>query len=271
MKIALVQMFCGFGEVDANLAAMRAFARRAKADGAEMVVFPELTISGIYKDPKVWELAQSLDGPSVRAALDLSRAEGLYIGFGFTERAPEGLPYNAYAVAAPRGELAGVYRKNYIPHLEVPFWQGHRERPVFDLGGRRFAVAICWDNTEEELLAHYGRAGARVVLMPHAWDADPLDHAGKPLEHRTILELYEHHQHGRLGGWASHDAMRDQFLAYIPLRAKAHDFYALFVNQAGQPHPAIRFEGPSFAVDPQGKLLACTCDGAEQMLYVDVP
>ena len=87
---------------------------------------------------------------------------------------------------------------------------------------------------------------------------------------KTILELFEHQRSGRLGGWASHDAMRDQFYAYLPQRAREHGFYALFVNQAGQPHPALRFEGPSFAVGPRGEILAETKDGSQQMLLAEI-
>jgi predicted amidohydrolase len=64
--------------------------------------------------------------------------------------------------------------------------------------------------------------------------------------------------------------MRDQFYAYVPQRAREHGFTALFVNQSGQPHPALRFEGPSFAVDPRGRILAETRDGSEQMLLAEI-
>jgi predicted amidohydrolase len=270
VRAALVQVECVWGDADANIAKIDAWSRRAREVGADLAVFPELTVHGIHKDERIWQLSEGLDGPSVGRVRDIARATGLFLGFGFSERASP-LPYNAYAVATPEGRLAGVHRKNYIPYLEVPYWQGHAERPVFDVGGRRVAVAICWDATEEQLLAHYGRQRADVVLMPHAWDADPLDTAGGLLKHDTILELFEHQRCGRLGGWATHDAMRDQFYAYVPQRAREHGFHALFVNQSGQPHPALRFEGPSFAVGRRGEILAETKDGSEQMLLVEIP
>lgn len=270
MRIALVQMLCRWGDVEANLAAMDAHARAARGHGAEMVVFPELTVSGIYKDERVWELAEGLDGPSVRRVLDLARREGLFIAFGLTERARP-LPYNTYCIAGPDGALLGAYRKNRVPTLEAPFWQPHGERPVFSIRGRRFAVATCFDNCDEALLAGYGRRGVELVLMPHAWDADPLDEHGAELSHGSMAELIEHWRAGRLAGWRSHDEMREQFFAYIPRRAKDNGFYALFVNQAGQPHPALRFEGPTFAVDPEGRILAQTESGEEGVLQVEVP
>jgi predicted amidohydrolase len=262
-------MACHWGEVDRNIASMESYAGRARQSGADMVVFPELSVTGIYKDDRVWELAEDLDGESVRRMRDIARKCGLFVGFGFTERARP-LPYNAYCVAGPDGSLAGIYRKNYIPVLEVPWWQGHSERPVFSVAGRRFAVAICWDATERDLLAHYGRERAQVVLMPHAWDADPLGLDGKELKHDSMAELLDHYRNGRLGGWQSHDGMLEQFLRYIPDRARENGFYALFVNQSGKPHETLSVEGPTFAVDPQGKILVCTKSGAQQMLFVRV-
>lgn len=263
-------MECRWGETGRNLAAMESFAIEARKQGAGMVAFPELTLTGIYKDDRVWELAEDLDGPSVRAAGGIAERHKLSIGFGFTERANR-LPYNAYCVAGPDGKIRGVYRKNCIPRLEVEWWEGHHERPVFEAGGKRFGIAICWDTTQEELLAEYGRKCAEVILMPHAWDADPLDSDGNELQHQRMAELYEDHRTGRLTGWRDHDGMLKQFLGYIPARARENGFHALFVNQCGQPHPALRFEGPTFAADSNGSVIASTRSGDEQIIYADLP
>jgi predicted amidohydrolase len=166
--------------------------------------------------------------------------------------------------------VAGIYRKNCIPVLEVPWWQGHAGRPVMRVAGRRFGVAICWDNTQPGLLAEYGRNEVDAVVMPHAWDADPLGPDGKALDHRHMDELYEDYRSGKLCGWESHDGMLAQFLRYIPERARENGFHALFVNQSGQPHEALRMEGPTFAADPRGEVLARTTGGEQQVVYVDI-
>jgi predicted amidohydrolase len=269
MRFALVQMHCAWGKVRENLSAMECFARQARDRGCHMAVFPELTTTGIFKDDRVWDLAEDVEGESVRFVRDLARAAGLAIAFGFTESGAP-LPYNAYAIIGADGALAGVYRKNHIAPLEVPWWQGHGAGPVFEIAGARFAVSICWDNTYPELLAAYGQRGAEVVLMPHAWDADPLAADGTDLPHATIAELFDHCANGRVAGWRDHDGMREQFYRFIPQRARENGFHALFVNQAGQPHPAIRFEGPTFAVDRDGRILAETSNGEEQVVFADL-
>ena len=270
MRIALAQMYCPWGHVEDNIASMEIMTYRAKANGAHFIAFPELTVTGIFKDDKIWALAESMEGSIVKKVIDIAVETGLIIGFGFTESAIP-LPYNAYAIALPSGTLAGIYRKNYIPQLEIPWWQGHTERPVFIIEDKRFAISICWDNNNSELLAHYGKEKVDVVLMPHAWDADPLDHQGKDLRYDTINELVDHHTTGRLAGWQTHDEMATQFYSYIPQQAKENSFYALFINQSGQPHPALLFDGPTFAVNPKGKVIAKTKNGLEQLVYVCIP
>jgi predicted amidohydrolase len=269
LRVALAQIHCPWADRRANLARMAGWAERAKAEGAELVAFPELCVPGICKDERLASVTETLDGPSVGAVRALARRLGLAVGFGFSEKA-EGKPYNAYAIVDPDGSLAGVYRKNHIPKLEVPFWQGHSDRPVFPVLGRRVAVSLCCDNKYPELLAHYAREGAEVVLMPHAWDADALDEEGQVIDYDSMEEIVAYRQ--RMGGmrWKSHDEMRDDFYEYIPALARANRFWALFVNQAGRPHDYLEFLGPSFVVDPTGRVVAETRDGSEQLVPATV-
>ncbi len=170
----------------------------------------------------------------------------------------------------PDGSLAGVYRKNHIPKLEAPFWRGDTARPVFRALGRSMAVSICWDNRHPELLRHYSRAGAEIVLMPHAWDADALDEDGTVIEYDSMEEIGARLR--RTGGmrWKTHDQMRDEFYPAIPGLAREGRFWALFVNQAGRPHPCLDFVGPSFVVDPSGRVVAETRDREEQIVFATI-
>jgi predicted amidohydrolase len=265
LRVALAQIQCPWADREGNLERMAGWAERAKAEGAGLVAFPELCVSGICKDERLAAVTETLDGSSVASVRALARRLGIGIGFGFSEKA-EGKPYNAYAVVEPDGTLAGVYRKNHIPKLEVPFWQAHSARPTFVALGRRFAVSLCWDNKYPELLAHYAREGAEIVLMPHAWDSDALDEEGRVIDYDSMEEIVAYRR--RTGGmrWKTHDQMRDDFYAYIPALARENRFWALFVNQSGRPHECLEFLGPSFVVDPTGRVVAETRDGSEQLV-----
>ena len=269
LRVALAQIDCPWAESRANLQRMVGWAERAKTGGAEMVVFPELCVSGICKDERLASTAEALDGPSVAFVRMVARDLRLAIGFGFTEQAA-GLPFNTYVVVEPDGRLAGVYRKNHIPRLEVPFWQADTARPVFRALGRSTAVSTCWDNQHPELLRHYARGGAEIVLMPHAWDADALDEDGTVIEYDSMEEIGARLRRTGRMRWKTHDQMRDDFYQTIPGLAREGRFWALFVNQAGRPHECLDFVGPSFVVDPSGRVVAETGDRAEQIVFADV-
>lgn len=262
-------MYCKWGDTDYNLERISYYCREAKAASVELVVFPELTVTGIYKDERVWGLAESLEGPSIGRVLDLARQNQLAVGVGFTEKT-EGKPYNAYCVIDPGGEITGIYRKNYIPKLEVPFWQGDSARPTFEVFGLKLGVAICWDNKYPELHEHYRSQGVRLIVMPHAWDSDALDGEGQVIDYSSMEEIVQYHRETGRYTWKTHDQMRDDFYAYIPQLARDGHCYALFVNQSGRPHPSIQFVGPSFAVSSRGEILAETRDGSEQMLIAEL-
>jgi predicted amidohydrolase len=269
IRVALAQVECPWANTQGNLERMAGWAERAKAGGAGMVVFPELCVSGICKDERLASISEALDGRSVAFVRALARSLRLAIGFGFSEKA-DGLPFNTYVVVEPDGALAGVYRKNHIPRLEVPFWQGDTARPVFRALGRSMAVSTCWDNRHPELLRHYSRGGAEIVLMPHAWDADALDEDGTVIDDGSMEEIAARLRRTGQLRWKTHDQMRDDFFATIPDLAREGRFWALFVNQAGRPHPCLDFVGPSFVVDPSGRVVAETRDREEQLVFAEV-
>jgi N-carbamoylputrescine amidase len=269
IRVALAQIECPWAEGRASLERMASWAERARTGDADMVVFPELCVSGICKDERLASTTEALDGPSVTFVRALARSLGLAIGFGFSERT-DGMPFNTYVVVEPDGSLAGVYRKNHIPKLEVPFWRGDTARPVFRALGRLMAVSTCWDNRYPELLRHYSRGGAEIVLMPHAWDADAIGEDGTVIEYDSMEEIDARlRRTGRLR-WKTHDQMRDDFFGAIPDLARMGRFWALFVNQAGRPHPCLDFVGPSFVVDPSGRVVAETGDREEQIVFATI-
>ena len=269
IRVALAQIDCPWADTRGNLERMAGWAERAGTGGADMVVFPELCVSGICKDERLASTAEALDGPSVAFVRTVARDLRLAIGFGFSETA-DGMPFNTYVVVEPDGRLAGVYRKNHIPRLEVPFWQGGTARPVFRALGRSMAVSICWDNRHPELLRHYSRGGVEIVLMPHAWDADALDGDGRVIEYDSMEEIGARLRRTGRMRWKTHDQMRDDFYRTIPNLAREGRFWALFVNQAGHPHPCLDFVGPSFVVDPSGDVVAETRDRVEQLVFAAI-
>lgn len=269
LKIALAQICCPWGDRRDSLERIASRSHQAALAGAHLVLFPELTVGGIVKAPAVADVAEAADGESVQAVSRLARELGIAIGFGFSER--EGTrPFNTYCLIDSTGKLAGLYRKNSIPKLEIPFWRPGWEQPVFELCGRRMAVAICWDATRQDLLAAYAADGAEIVLAPHAWDSDPVDGDGHELSYDSMDELTELGAQGKVAGWKSYGQMRDFFHSYIPEFAKSLGLVICVVNQTGSPHEVLKFVGPSFVVGLTGAIIAESNGPAEQLVFAEI-
>ena len=270
MRIALVQMACPWGDVKRTLRRSAPYIREGGRSGADLVLFPEMSVHGMWKDHLVRLAAEPLDGPIVRQMGRWARQSRVAVGFGLAERTG-GKPFNTFVVLDREGRLGGVHRKNYITPLERDYFRGDRRRPVFRLGALRVAVGICADNCQTELLASYGRRGADLVLMPHAWDADPILKGGRVAAWRDMADMAANYARGRVVRHRTHDEMLRQFVDRLGPMCREHRFVAAFVNQVGLPHPLMPFVGPSFVLDRSGALVARSRGKREGILLADVP
>jgi predicted amidohydrolase len=94
MKVALGQTIGTAGDVAANLALMQRLAQDAASRGADLLLLPELFLTGYNIGTAIPDLAEPLDGPSAKAVAAIAKAAGLAIAYGYPERTAEGL-YNA--------------------------------------------------------------------------------------------------------------------------------------------------------------------------------
>ncbi len=146
MKLAVAQIAPQLGDIDANLEKLRAFQQDALAGGAELVIFPELALSGYALGARTASCALSRSDPAFRRLLDFSR--DLPLVTGFVERSPRGRIHNAAALL-DAGEVVHVHRKIYLPTYSTweegkHFAKGKRLE-VFSYRGFRVAIFICYD------------------------------------------------------------------------------------------------------------------------------
>jgi predicted amidohydrolase len=112
LRIALAQLAPRLGDVDANLELSAEWLRRATDDGAQLVVFPELALTGYLLQDLVPEVALRADNPRLAA---LSRqAAGVMVAIGFVEETDAHRYCNSVALMRD-GELLGLHRKLYLP------------------------------------------------------------------------------------------------------------------------------------------------------------
>ncbi len=111
-RIGLAQYAPRLGEVDANLELAAGWARRAVTEGAQLVAFPELALTGYLLSDLVPDVAMRADDPRLSA---LSReAPGVLLAIGFVEETDAHRFCNSAALLRD-GELLGVHRKVYLP------------------------------------------------------------------------------------------------------------------------------------------------------------
>ena len=259
LKVGLVQQRCGAGRAD-NLARNLAGIRAAAAEGAQLIVMPELHLGPYFcqvEDTDNFDLAEPIPGPATAAFGALAKELDVVIVTSLFEKRAAGLYHNTAVVLERDGSIAGCYRKMHIP--DDP---GYYEKFYFtpgDLGFEPIAtsvgklgVLVCWDQWYPEGARLMALAGADLLLYPTAIGWDPRDPADE--------------QARQLDAW----------LTVQRGHAVANGLPVVSVNRVGsEPDPSgqsdgARFWGNSFVAGPQGEWLARAGSDEETVLVVPV-
>jgi predicted amidohydrolase len=166
-RIGLAQYAPRLGEVDANLELADGWLRRAASEGAQLVAFPELALSGYLLSDLVPEVAISANDPRLAA---LSRAApGVLVAIGFVEETDDHRYCNSAALLRD-GELVGVHRKVYLPTYGL-FDEGRFTRPgqrvrTHDVGQPlgRIGLSVCEDFWHPSLPMLQAQDGASLLV-----------------------------------------------------------------------------------------------------------
>lgn len=139
---------------------------------ADLLLCPELFMSGYHIGDAVQQLAEPSNGPFAQAVAEIARATGTAITYGYPERA-NGLLYNAARCIAADGQPLANHRKLVIP----PGSEEGRFNPgdgltLFDCAGMRCAILICYDAEFPETVRAAAQAGAQLILIPTALAAE---------------------------------------------------------------------------------------------------
>ena len=251
VKVGLVQMRCE-EETAANLERAVAGVEEAAGRGAQLVCLPELFRSRYFcqrEDPRLFDLAEPVPGPSTEVLAKLAAARGVTIVASLFERREAGLYHNTAVTIDADGRIAGRYRKMHIP--DDPLYYEKFYFTPGDLGfgavatrAARVGTLVCWDQWFPEAARLTALAGAELLFYPTAigWQFDE----------------------GEAVDRAQHDAWETVQRAH----AIANGVFVVVVNRVGA-EDAIRFWGQSFVADPFGRVLARASADAEETLVVD--
>lgn len=171
MRVALYQCEPLPLDVSGNLTRLERQAQAAAAQGAQLLVCPEMFLTGYNIGAKACaELAQAQDGPAAQRIAEIARQYAIAILYGYPERSVEQRIYNAVQLIDSRGERSSNYRKTHLfSELDKSmFSAGEDLGPVVELNGWRLGMLICYDVEFPENTRRLALAGAELILVPTA-------------------------------------------------------------------------------------------------------
>jgi len=273
LRAASVQFNHGPGDKAYNMGRIRAFTAEARDLDVDLLVFPEMCITGYWhvrhlSREEIEELAEPVpSGPSTRELLSLAASSGMTIGAGLIEQAGDGTLYNTYVVAMPDGEVA---RHRKLHCFISEHMASGDEYTVFDIPqGARVGLLICYDNNLGENVRATALLGAEVLLAPHQTGGcdtpsprcmGPIDLAlwDNRLEDPEAIEAEFRGPKGR--DWLMH---------WLPARAHDNGLFLIFSNGVGIDDDEVR-TGNAMILDPYGDILAETWRAQDDIVIADL-
>jgi predicted amidohydrolase len=216
-------------------------ASKARRKNIDLLIFPELHLTGYTMRDEVSHLAEPIPGPSTKRVEAVAREHGVHVVFGMPEESEvKGVLHNAAVLVGPKG-LVGKYRKIHLPTHSVfeerRYYRPGREAAVFKTDLGVIGLSICYDLYFPELTRLQALQGAELVVCISA----------------------------------SPGLRRRFFEGFCLSRAMENAIYLAYVNRVGV-EEGLQFWGGSRVVAPNGSVLAqCKYDVEDfQICKVDL-
>jgi N-carbamoylputrescine amidase len=245
MRVALAQLAASPDRA-ANLARALDVMGEAKRAGADLIAFPEVILDRFFPqvpgDLDALKLAEPVPGPTSDRIAERARELGLVTVFNLYELDAEGRRFDSSPVYDADGRLLGITRMVHITdyegfHEQDYYHPGDRGVPVYETRVGRVGVAICYDRHYPEVMRALGVAGAELVVIPQA---------------------------GTLGEWPE-----GLYEAEVRTAAFQNGYFTALANRVGV-EGKLCFSGESFAVDPEGRVLARGKSLEEDLVLADL-
>ena len=226
IKLALAQISSKRENKKENLQKIEELTIRAQEQASDLVIFPELSLTGYVVRDQIYELAETIPGPSTKKIEDIAKKTGMHIIFGMPELSEKtkATIFNTAVFVGPTGFI-GKYRKRYLPTHSV-FEEKRYFRPgyqtaAFNTALGNIGLCICYDLFFPEVCRLTRLKGAQFIVAISA----------SPSVRRSYFEILT----------AARALENTAFLAYV--------------NLVGI-EDGLQFWGGSRLVSPTGDVLA---------------
>lgn len=254
--VAAIQMRC-YPEVEKSLAAAEKMVRKAAAQGANIILLPELFAREYFCQQRRYDFYDYAmpveEDPAVQMGMRLAKELQVVLPISFYEKDINRL-YNSVACIDADGELLGVYRKTHIPddHFyqeKFYFSPGDSGFRVFNTKYGVIGIGICWDQWFPETARCMAVQGAEILFYPTAIGSEPILECDSMPHWRRVMQ-----------GHAAANLMPVVAANRIGLEevkpCEANN------NQSS----ALNFYGSSFIADGTGAILASASRDQEEIL-----
>jgi len=240
IKLALCQIAAKREDKAANLTKFEELTMKAKEQGADLAIFPEMSLTGYVLHDQIYELAEPIPGPSVEEVETFAKKAGLHVIFGMPELTTKAKAtlYNTSVMVGPSG-FVGKYRKMYLPTHSVfeekRYFRPGYEPAEFQTQIGNIGLTICYDVFFPEVFRLPRLMGAQLIVCISA----------SPAVRKSYFEVL------------------------TAARAIENTCYLAYVNLAGM-QDGLQFWGGSRLVGPTGDVLAKAKYDVEDFVLCDV-
>lgn len=220
MKVTLGQFEPILGDKLANLRTMENIMKQAAKEEADLVLFPELCLTGYFIQDLDEDVAEPIDGESVQYMKSLCKRYDMHTVFSWAELGENGKVYNSACLINDLGQVAGNYRKIHLYDREKEIFVPGDSYHVFDTKLGRIGIMICYELDFPEVARILNLKQADVILIP-----------------TNNFYPYEKYQE-----------------TYLKSRSMENEIPVVICNRTGQEQD-LKYFGESAAYDAHGNLL----------------
>jgi N-carbamoylputrescine amidase len=195
--VAAIQMAMPSWDREVNIAAAQTHVRAAAAQGAQVILLPELFVLPYFcteQDGAHFSHARTLEGnTTITRFAQLAAELQVVLPISFFEQAGQSF-FNTVAMLDADGSMMGIYRKTHIPdgpgyNEKYYFTPGDTGYKVWNTRYARMGVGICWDQWFPECARSMALMGADMLFYPTAIGSEPQDRSLDSAQHwQTVMQ-----------------------------------------------------------------------------------